>query len=272
MAELSSIITLMLVSFATMIVLMFLVWLVSEKINNAGIVDVVWGFGFVVLASIDFTLAYMHGWGWMPRNAIVLLMVACWSLRLGFFLAIRFKRLWPAEDGRYSAYRQAWGKNAALGLFLAFEMQAVLLASLTLPFALAMVNAVPRFAACEIIGMVIFLIALVGESLADHELETFKKDPSNRGKVCQVGLWNYSRHPNYFFEWLVWVAFFVFSLAVPYGWCTFYCPLLMLWFLVKVTGVKATEEQALRSKGEVYAAYQRSTSPFIPWFKKRSAS
>jgi len=225
------ILTLMLVNFATMIILMFLVWLGSERLHNAGIVDV------------------------------------AWSLRLGTFLALRFKRMWPAEDGRYSAYRQAWGKNASLGLLLAFEMQAVLLASLTLPFALAMVHNSENFALFEIVAIVLFLIALSGESVADHELETFKKNPANHGKVCQSGLWNYSRHPNYFFEWLVWVAFFIFSLAVPFGWCTFYCPLLMLWFLLKVTGVKATEEQALRSKGHAYAAYQRTTSPFIPWFK-----
>jgi len=265
--ELTPLVTLMLLSFGTMIALMFLVWLLSRKLNNAGIVDVAWGFGFVIIALIDFIWAYFHGWGWLPRNLVVLAMVALWSLRLGIFLAMRFKRMWPAEDARYTTYRQAW-KNPQLGLLLAFEMQAVLLAALTLPYALAMVSAVAQFSIFELSGIALFLIALIGESVADHQLETFKKNSANHGQVCQSGLWYYSRHPNYFFEWMVWLAFFVFSLAFPYGWSTFYCPILMLWFLLKVTGVKATEEQALRSKGEAYAAYQRTTSAFVPWFKK----
>jgi len=274
---------LMIAAFLTTTVMMFVIWLVSERIGNAGIVDVAWGFGFAVVALVDTALAYMHGWGNFSRSALILIMVAFWSLRLGFFLAFRFKRMWPEEDGRYKKYRQDWGNRASLGLFLAFEMQAVLLASLTLPFALALTNANQQISGFEIAGFVIWLVAFVCETISDQQLEGFKSRRRESGhanqvnqvnevnqvsQVCQVGFWNYSRHPNYFFEWLVWLAFFCFSLGSPGGIYTIYCPLLMLFFLTKVTGVKATEEQAVRSKGQAYIDYQRTTSAFVPWFKR----
>ena len=274
---------LMIAAFLTTTLMMVIIWLVSERIGNAGIVDVAWGFGFAVVALVDTTLAYMHGWGNFSRSALILIMVAFWSLRLGFFLAFRFKRMWPEEDGRYKKYRQDWGNRASLGLFLAFEMQAVLLASLTLPFALALTNANQQISGFEIAGFVIWLVAFVCETISDQQLEGFKSRRRESGhanqvnqvnevnqvsQVCQVGFWNYSRHPNYFFEWLVWLAFFCFSLGSPGGIYTIYCPLLMLFFLTKVTGVKATEEQAVRSKGQAYIDYQRTTSAFVPWFKR----
>jgi steroid 5-alpha reductase family enzyme len=267
----------MIAAFLTTTLMMFVIWLVSERIGNAGIVDVAWGFGFAVVALVDTALAYVHGWGNFSRTAMILIMVAFWSLRLGFFLAFRFKRMWPEEDGRYKKYRQDWGSRASLGLFLAFEMQAVLLASLTLPFALALTNANQQISGFEIAGFIIWLVAFVCETISDQQLEGFKSRRRESGhanqvnqvsQVCQVGFWNYSRHPNYFFEWLVWLAFFCFSLGSPGGIYTIYCPLLMLLFLTKVTGVKATEEQAVRSKGQAYIEYQRTTSAFVPWFKR----
>ena len=106
--------------------------------------------------------------------------------------------------------------------------------------------------------------------LSYAQLAAFKRDPANKGGVCDVGLWRYSRHPNYFFEWLIWIAYAVFALASPYGWIAIAMPVLMLHFLINVTGLKATEEQALRSKGERYRQYQARTSGFIPWIPKRT--
>ncbi|CAN5387222.1 DUF1295 domain-containing protein [soil metagenome] len=260
---------LMIAAFLTTTVVMFVIWLVSERIKNAGIVDVAWGFGFVLVALIDFLLSTFNGWGNSTRSGLILLMVALWSLRLGFFLAYRFKRMWPDEDGRYKKYREDCGDKASQGLFLAFEMQALLLASLTLPFALAMTNSSETLSTFEIVGFTIWLIAFICEAISDHQLERFKSNKKSDGRtVCQVGFWNYSRHPNYFFEWLVWLSFFIFALGSPNGIYTIYCPMLMLLFLTKVTGVKATEEQAVRSKGQAYIDYQRTTSAFVPWFKR----
>ena len=104
--------------------------------------------------------------------------------------------------------------------------------------------------------------------VADHQLKVFKADPANKGRVCQTGLWHYSRHPNYFFEWLIWVAFSTYALGSSWGWISWYCPGLMLFFLLKVTGIPMTEELAVKTKGEEYRTYQRTTSGFVPWFRK----
>lgn len=108
----------------------------------------------------------------------------------------------------------------------------------------------------------------MGESVADRQLDRFRRDPANKGRVCRVGLWRVSRHPNYFFEWLLWVAYFTFALASPGGWLTAYCPALMLYFLFRVTGIPTTEAQALRSRGDDYRECQRTTSAFVPWFRR----
>jgi steroid 5-alpha reductase family enzyme len=104
--------------------------------------------------------------------------------------------------------------------------------------------------------------------VADSQLQSFKSNPANRSATCRVGLWRYSRHPNYFFEWLIWVAFAVFAMGSPYGYVAAFAPLLMLFFLFRVTGIPATEAQALRSKGDDYRQYQRTTSAFVPWFPR----
>jgi steroid 5-alpha reductase family enzyme len=124
----------------------------------------------------------------------------------------------------------------------------------------------------EAAGVAIWLVGLIGESIADGQLAAFKADASNHGRVCDVGLWRYSRHPNYFFEWTIWIGYAVFALASPWGWLALAMPALMLHFLINVTGVKATEEQALRSKGERYREYQQRTSMFIPLPRKSPKS
>jgi steroid 5-alpha reductase family enzyme len=120
----------------------------------------------------------------------------------------------------------------------------------------------------EYVGIGFWLVAVIGESIVDAQLAAFRREPANRGHVCERGLWNYSRHPNYFFEWLVWVAWAIYAAASPFGWLALICPLVMLFFLFRVTGIPATEAQALRSRGQEYARYQRTTSAFVPWFKK----
>jgi steroid 5-alpha reductase family enzyme len=99
-------------------------------------------------------------------------------------------------------------------------------------------------------------------------MKNFKQEVANRGRVCAIGLWRYSRHPNYFFEFLVWIGFAIASLPTPWGWTTIVCPLLMYHFLTKVTGIPLTEEYAVKSKGEAYREYQRTTSAFIPWLPR----
>jgi steroid 5-alpha reductase family enzyme len=115
----------------------------------------------------------------------------------------------------------------------------------------------------------LWLISVLGESIADAQLRAFKKDSANKGKVCSKGLWNYSRHPNYFFQWMMWMAYLVFALASPYGYLAIISPAIILYLLLRVTGIPITEEQSIRSKGDTFREYQKTTSAFVPWFKKR---
>jgi steroid 5-alpha reductase family enzyme len=174
----------------------------------------------------------------------------------------------PVEDGRYVQLRRDWAGNFGPKMFGFFQLQAASVVLLGAGFLLICRNPAPALQPLEIAGIVLWVIALAGEALADAQLAAFKREPANRGRVCAVGLWRYSRHPNYFFEWLVWVAYFVFALASPQGWIAVVGPASILYLLLRVTGIPLTEEQSLRSKGEAYRQYQKTTSAFVPWFPR----
>ena len=131
-----------------------------------------------------------------------------------------------------------------------------------------MLNPDQQFVVYDIVGAGLWLIGLAGESLADAQLRRFKARPESKGKTCREGLWNYSRHPNYFFEWLIWIGYGILALGAPWGWLGMISPLAILYILTRLTGIPLTEEQAIRSRGDDYRDYQRTTSAFIPWFKK----
>ena len=248
---------------AILAVMMFLIWLISLRLHNAGIVDVGWCLGLVILSA-------WYAWqgpGSGSRKWIMAAMVTFWGLRLAWHLTRRIAS--EPEDGRYQQIRRDWqGKNIPLRFLMFFEFQALLDVLLSLPVLLAALNPDPYLSVLEYAGIGLWFVAVFGESIADAQLATFKRDRANRGKVCQSGLWRYSRHPNYFFEWFIWVAWMVYALASPWGWLSVVCPALMLFFLFRVTGIPATEAQALRSRGEQYSRYQQTTSAFVPWFPK----
>jgi steroid 5-alpha reductase family enzyme len=201
-------------------------------------------------------------------------MFALWGVRLALHLATRI--IGEPEEGRYVQLRAEWGRKGNVNLkFLGFfQFQALLNVVLGLPMLFAVVNPTAQLHALEVAGGAVWLMGLVGESIADAQLKQFKRQAINKGKVCDVGLWGWSRHPNYFFEWTIWIGYALFALASPYGWLCLALPPLMLHFLINVTGVKATEEQALRSKGDAYRHYQHTVSMFIPLppMLKRGAS
>ena len=237
-------------------------FLAALRVRNFSIVDVAWSAVFTPLVLIP----AVFGEGYGPRRALFAAMVTLWSLRLAGHLYARIAALHPEEEGRYVRLRQEWAANLHRRFFLFFQAQGLLAALLSVPFVLASADRRAPLGPFEIVGAALFAIALAGEAVADRQLMAFKHHPANRGRTCRTGLWRYSRHPNYFFEWLVWVAFFVFALPSPWGWVTVYCPLLMLFFLFRVTGIPMTEEQAVRSRGDDYREYQRTTSAFFPWF------
>lgn len=242
--------------------MMFLLWLLHLRLKNASVVDPGWAYGLALIA-----IAYaVMGPGDSGRKWLGAAMAALWGLRLGTHLLLRI--VGQPEEGRYQQLRKDWGGNIALKFLAFFELQALLDVVLSLPFLVAALNPQPALNFLEYAGASLWLVAMIGEAIADAQLSAFKRDPASRGQVCQRGLWNYSRHPNYFFEWLVWIAWALFALASPYGWLALACPALMFYFLFRVTGIPTTEAQALRSKGDAYRRYQRTTSAFVPWFKK----
>jgi steroid 5-alpha reductase family enzyme len=243
---------------------MALLWLWHLKLRNAGIVDGGWAFlvgGLAVLYAV-------LGDGWTPRRTAIAFMMGSWGARLTVYLL--YDRVFGrSEDGRYADLRRRHGDGANAWFFGLFEAQAAAAVFFSLPALLAAVNTHVGFSLFEFAAAPLWIVAYAGEVTADRQLERFRADPGNHGRTCQQGLWRYSRHPNYFFEWLIWLAYATFASASAWGWIAFVCPLAMMVLLFKVTGIPATEARALRSRGDEYREYQRTTSVFVPWFPKR---
>ncbi len=254
-------ITWLLIGLVIAVVAFAIVWAICVRVKNYSFLDVAWSYGVAVLAPI-------YAWagpGHLERKIVFTALGVLWSLRLGTYILLRVLRHHPAEDVRYETLRQRW---PGAGMFLLFfEMQAVLVVIFSLPFLLAAWRAMP-LRGVAIAGLAIAVLALLGESLADRQMKRFKDDSANKGGVCQAGLWRYSRHPNYFFEFLFWVGICIASLDTPHGWITIVCPVLMYYFLTKVTGIPLTEEYSLKSRGDAYREYQRTTNAFFPWFPR----
>ena len=266
---LTTALTMLGLALALVVVEMTVTWIVARKLNNFGIVDAVWSFGFAPIAAL-----YLFAGKYQPEQSVAfVLMVAFWSLRLGTHLALRIAKHHPHEDVRYAKLRADWGEQADRKMFWFFQLQGAMQVLLSLPFLFACSRPIeaklPLGSDWFTIGSyALWLIGLLGESVADRQLARFRADPANKGKVCQTGLWNFSRHPNYFFEWLVWVSYALFALGSPWGWLGIIAPALMLHLLLNVTGIPMTEELSLKSKGDAYREYQRTTSAFVPWLKK----
>jgi steroid 5-alpha reductase family enzyme len=243
--------------------LMAILWAWHLRLRNAGVVDVGWAMSVGGLAAFY----GVFGPGDPQRRAVMAAMMVIWGGRLAWYL-LHDRVLGRPEDGRYAELR-ARGSYAASGNFFPFfQAQAMAALLLSIPALIVALNPAPAFAVIEIAAVGIWILALVGESVADRQLERFKALPGNRGRTCRVGLWRYSRHPNYFFEWLIWVAYALFASASPYGWMAIACPALMLYLLFRVTGIPATEAQAVRTRGDDYRHYQATTSAFVPWFPR----
>lgn len=242
-----------------------LTWLLSLKLNNFSFVDIAWAYGLAVIAPLYAWGGAGHG----MRQSIALSIACIWSLRLGTYLLLRIKRHHPHEDVRYTVLREKWKDSLAKNFFWFFQAQALLILLLSAPILLACWNPALELTVIEIIGVVVWAIGIVGEAISDAQMNAFKRDLTNKGKVCQVGLWRYSRHPNYFFEFVVWLGFWLFACGSPWGWVTVYAPALILYFLLRVTGIPLTEECAVKSKGDAYREYQRTTSAFVPWLPKK---
>jgi steroid 5-alpha reductase family enzyme len=245
--------------------LMTAAWILSLRLRDAGVIDGFWGTGFVALTWIYGFLAD----GTPERQMLLALLVTVWGARLSVHI-IRRNHGRP-EDYRYRAMREKHGERfPVISLFTVFLLQAGLLWLLSAPLLQAQWAPAP-LGWLDLAGVVLFAVGLFFESVGDFQLSRFRADPGNRGRVLRKGLWRYTRHPNYFGDAVVWWGFFLIALATPRSAWTIFSPLLMTFFLLKVSGVVLLEKKLVQTRPE-YADYIAMTSAFVPWFPRENPS
>jgi steroid 5-alpha reductase family enzyme len=245
--------------------MMTVVWWMQQRSGKSGFVDSFWTFGVGSSATIA-ALIPLSG-GVSARKVVVVALAAVWSLRLGSHILRRNRA--TGDDPRYRHMIEEWGDAAPRGMFWFLQSQAAVGVVFTLAIAVAAQNQAPGLRLQDFAGVLVALIAIAGEALADQELQQYRADPKNVGTICDVGLWRWSRHPNYFFEWLFWFAFPLFGMDSlehnPLGSFTLAAPILMYWLLVHVSGIPPLEQHMARSRGTEFHVYQQRTSKFFPF-------
>lgn len=246
-----------------LVLLMSSAWAIQRLTGNCSWVDVVWSLG-TGAAGVTFALAPIDGGTANIRQIAVAVLVAAWSLRLGGFIALRASA--GHDDPRYADLRREWGAQFQRRLYIFLLVQAFVAWSLALSMLLAARNPSPGFRALDLLGVAVLVVAVIGEATADNQMRKFKRNPENRGKVCDVGLWSWSRHPNYFFEWLGWVAYPLFAIGAAWGWgwLALTGPAVMFWTLRFASGVPPLEAHMLRRYGAGFRAYQARVNVFFP--------
>ena len=236
-----------------------LAWLIQQMSKSSGLVDTLWtvavGFGGVAAALLP-------GSGDLARRIAVGVTVAVWALRLGSHIARRNARV--ADDPRYAKLTRDWGAAAPAFMFIFLQVQAFAAFVLVLAVRLAATNPAPFPDVQGVAGIAILILAITGEAVADAQLSRFGH--AHKGEVCDVGLWNWSRHPNYFFEWLGWVGWAVIAVNPGHPWSLLAvgAPALMYYLLVYASGIPPLEQHMLATRGDRFRAYQARTSAFFP--------
>lgn len=247
---------------------MTLAWYVQYRTRNAGWSDVFWsyemGLGGAFLALVPWT-DVSHAPS--PRQWLVTILVGIWSARLGTHI---LRRTWSAtsEDPRYAQFRQDWKDDFQSNLFWFLQVQALAAFVLVLSVGIAAHNPSPGIRAIDVVAALVLLGALFGEGAADAQLKQFAADKSNKGKICDIGLWGWSRHPNYFFEWLGWLAYPIIAINLhgdySWGFVALSGPIFMFVLLRYLSGVPPLEAHMIRKHGGNFRAYQERVSAFFP--------
>lgn len=251
-----------LAGFACVAVFLSIVWAIQLRTRNAGMVDPVWSW------SLGFLGVFYAVFGSAPASTrlVLGLLAGVWGFRLGTHLYLR--NAGKPEDARYAKFRRDWGAQANRNMFWFFQFQAVMAWLLSAGFVVVAWRDGAPHPALVALAVAIWLAAVIGEGVADWQMERFRADPSTRGKVCRTGLWRYSRHPNYFFESLHWCAYVPLALGSPWWPVVLLPAALMAWLLLRMSGVPILEAHLVQSRPG-YAEYIRTTSAFIPWPPKK---
>jgi steroid 5-alpha reductase family enzyme len=245
----------------TIFIFFTLIYIVALIKKDFSIVDITWGIGFLIVMVIG--QIYLKKTD--TRSIILSLMVLVWALRLSIYLFIRSKG--RDEDFRYKKMRTTWGEWANIrAYFQIFILQGIILLIISSPIIFILENSNSPLKESDFFGIIIFFIGLFFESIADYQVMKFKSNPANKGEILMEGLWKYSRHPNYFGEFLIWWGIFFLSMADGPVFYSLIGPLVLTFLLMKVSGVPMLEE---KYKGNAeYLSYQKRTNAFFPWFPK----
>ncbi|MCC5816687.1 MAG: DUF1295 domain-containing protein [Leptospira sp.] len=252
---------------------MVVFWSWGRSRDNYGVVDVGWGVVIMGILWVYFLKSFgtqiISNISSIGLGVLLLMgMISIWGLRLAIFLWWTRIRTGHAEDKRYNAFRADYGDKVHQKFFTnVFLFQGLLALILTAPFLPIFVESVGEPGIFAWVGLALYIIGQIGETISDNQLSGFIKNPSNKGQVCNVGFWKYSRHPNYFFEWVIWLGM---SLVVAEVSIVGILPAIFMYvLLVYVTGVPIAEKYSLLSKGDKFREYQRTTNAFFPWFPKK---
>lgn len=266
--------TLFLVVAAALSLGMSAAWLLVTRGFSSGWIDAVWSF-LVGAAGVIVALAPLEGWEGDPvRRGIVAVLAALWSLRLGLHIVARTRR--SGEDPRYAALKVEWGDAWQGQLFQFLQIQAAAALLLATTIFLAARNSSLELQWSDFAGVALLIVAVIGEGIADAQLSRFRQDATNKGKVCDAGLWGLSRHPNYFFQWLGWTGYAIIAIGPDgtwlYGWAALAGPLFMYWLLTRASGIPPLETHMLRSRGVAFENYQKRVNAFWPGPQKQETS
>lgn len=246
------------------LILMTTLWIVSVIIKNVSIVDLFWGFGFVMISVFYFIATA----GFYPRKILLLALVSIWGFRLSGYLA--WRNIGKGEDFRYREFRKKYGENNYwwISFFQTFLLQGILMWLISAPLLGAQFygqnNQLGIF---DFAAIVFWLIGISFEAGGDIQLALFKSDPANKEKVLDKGFWRYTRHPNYFGDASVWWAYGLICFASG-SYFPVLGALLMTTLIIKVSGV-ALLEKSLKEQKPLYKEYIEKTSAFIPWFPRK---
>lgn len=240
---------------------MLVAWLVQRTTGKSGWVDTIWTFSVGVFGCLLSLWPFAEP---SVRQTLVAVLAGFWAVRLGMHVAVRTAA--GGDDPRYARLKQEWGDAAQARMLFFLQLQA--LAGIVLAFAIFLAAHAPRpgIGLQDVVGALVLLAGVLGETIADRQLKAFAARPNNRGKVCDIGLWRWSRHPNYFFEWIGWFAYpiIAFSADYPLGWMAWIAPAYMYYLLVHVSGIPPLEQHMMRTRPAAFEAYRRRTNAFFP--------
>ncbi len=252
----------LILGFASVALFLTIVWAIQIKTRNAGMVDPVWSWSLGFLG----VLYALLGSAPVETRIVLGVLAGLWGFRLGTHLYVR--NAGKPEDARYAKFRAEWGAAADRNMFWFFQFQAIMALLLSVGFLVVAFSAAAPGLPMIGLSVATWLISVVGEGIADRQMEVFRGNPANKGKVCNTGLWHYSRHPNYFFESLHWIAYVPLALGSPWWPVAIIPAAVMAWLLLRMSGVPILEAHLVKSRPG-YADYMRTTSVFIPWPPKR---